>query len=53
MEERIATIDAARDTLRSRRGDLDGETLTTLIRELDLEEEQVRLALGDSKQTSL
>ena len=53
MEERIATIDAARDALRRRRDGLDGETLTTLIRELDLEEEQARLALGDSKQTTV
>ncbi|KQM18234.1 hypothetical protein ASE49_08365 [Novosphingobium sp. Leaf2] len=51
VDERLAALDAARTKLREHRGELDGETLATLIRELDLEEEQVRLAMGDSVQT--
>ncbi|MES2340000.1 MAG: sodium:proton antiporter [Pseudomonadota bacterium] len=50
MRERLATLDDARVRLRKHREALDGETLATLIRELDLEEEQVRLALGDTEQ---
>ncbi|MCP3734024.1 cation:proton antiporter [Sphingomonas sp. RP10(2022)] len=48
MEDRLAALDDARVRLREHRDELDGETLATLIRELDLEEEQVRLAMGDS-----
>lgn len=48
MSERLEALDRARTTLRENRGELDGETLATLIRELDLEEEQVKLALGAS-----
>lgn len=52
MKERLAAINEARTKLRSHRDQLDGETLSTLIRELDLEEEQVMLALGETEQAA-
>lgn len=45
LEERLRALERARAELRENRGQLDGESLATLIRELDLEEEQVKLAL--------
>lgn len=46
LDSRLAAITAARDKLVERRGELDGETLATLVKELDLEEERIRVALG-------
>lgn len=45
LNEKLAAIQRARQELQARRGELDGETLMTLTQELDLEEEQIRLAL--------
>ncbi len=45
LTDKLAAIRAARLELRARRDELDGETLMTLTRALDLEEEQIRLAL--------
>ena len=42
---RLEALAAARQKLLEKRVELDGETLATLVQELDLEEEQVRVAL--------
>jgi NhaP-type Na+/H+ or K+/H+ antiporter len=47
LNTRLETLDAARTKLKESRDEIDGESLMTLIRELDLEEEQVRLALSE------
>lgn len=44
LELRLAALDAARSKLIDKRDELDGETLATLVQELDLEEEQIRVA---------
>lgn len=48
MTDRLAALDAARTELKEHRDGLDGETLASLVRELDLEEEQVKLALAQA-----
>ena len=45
LNAKLATIQAAREDLRERRDEIDGETLQTLTQELDLEERQIRHAL--------
>jgi len=49
LELRTAALDAARAKLMEQRDKLDGETLATLVQELDLEEEQIRVAMGSNK----
>lgn len=51
LELRTAALEAARAKLLEQRDKLDGETLATLVQELDLEEEQIRVATGSNKQT--
>jgi CPA1 family monovalent cation:H+ antiporter len=51
LELRTAALEAARAKLIEQRDKLDGETLATLVQELDLEEEQIRVAMGSTKQT--
>jgi CPA1 family monovalent cation:H+ antiporter len=46
LKLRTAALEAARAKLVERRDELDGETLATLVQELDLEEEQIRVATG-------
>ncbi len=45
LKLRLEALGAARQKLLEKRNELDGETLATLVQELDLEEEQVRVAL--------
>jgi CPA1 family monovalent cation:H+ antiporter len=45
---RLSAIDAARSKLRERTDEIDAETHQALVHELDLEEQQVRKALGDT-----
>lgn len=46
LEVRLSAIKAARNKIGERRDELDGETFATLVQELDLEEEQIRVALS-------
>ncbi|MBB4155323.1 CPA1 family monovalent cation:H+ antiporter [Sphingomonas jinjuensis] len=48
LRRKLEGIQSARLQLKERRDQLDGETLATLTRELDLEEEQILLAIGDT-----
>ncbi|MBL6459386.1 Na+/H+ antiporter [Belnapia sp. T6] len=48
---RLSALGAARAKLAELRDELDGETLATLVEELDLEEEQVRVALRAAEPT--
>ncbi len=45
LQLRLEALQAARAKLVEQRDQLDGDTLATLVQELDLEEEQVRLAI--------
>lgn len=47
---RLEALAAARAKLLEKRDELDGQTLATLVQELDLEEEQIRVALGAHEQ---
>lgn len=49
LQLRLAALDAARAKLTEQRDALDGETLATLVQELDLEEEQIRVAIGGTQ----
>ncbi|WP_188657348.1 cation:proton antiporter [Sphingomonas metalli] len=46
LDAKLRAIHQAREGLKAQRSDLDGETLATLTQELDLEEEQIRLAMS-------
>jgi len=46
LQLRLAALNAARAKLVEQRDQLDGETLATLVRELDMDEEQIRVATG-------
>lgn len=48
LQLRLVALEAARSKLLERRDELDGDTLSTLVQELDLEEEQVRVAMEAS-----
>ncbi|MEG3126178.1 cation:proton antiporter [Sphingomonas sp. GB1N7] len=50
MSRKLENIQAARLELKARRDAIDGETLMTLTRELDLEEEQIRLAIDGTSE---
>lgn len=50
---RLGAIEAARIRLLERRDDLDGDTLATLVQELDLEEAQIRVALEGASAQAL
>ena len=43
---RLTAIRASREKLAEHRDELDGETFATLIQELDLEEQQIRVVLS-------
>jgi hypothetical protein len=45
LQLRLSALAAARAKLVERRDELDGETLATLVQGLDLEEEQIRVAM--------
>ena len=46
LQLRLSALAAARTKLVERRDELDGETLGTLVQELDLEEEQIRVTMN-------
>lgn len=48
LRRKLATIAATRGELHDMRDDIDAETLATLTRQLDLEEEQIRLAIDEA-----
>ncbi|WP_162233329.1 Na+/H+ antiporter [Sphingomonas sp. Leaf33] len=48
LRQKLATIEAARGELHEMRDDIDAETLATLTQQLDLEEEQIRLAIDEA-----
>lgn len=48
LRQKLATIEAARGELHGLRDDIDAETLATLTQQLDLEEEQIRLAIDEA-----
>jgi CPA1 family monovalent cation:H+ antiporter len=49
LQLRLSALTAARAKLTEMRDQLDGDTLATLVQELDLEEEQIRVALRSAK----
>ena len=49
MQLKLEALEAARAKLLEHRDDLDGETLSALIQELDLEEEQIRVAVESTQ----
>ncbi len=51
LQLKLAALEAARAKLVEQRDELDGETLSALVQELDLEEEQIRVAV-DATQAS-
>ncbi|MBW3618243.1 MAG: hypothetical protein KY446_10970 [Proteobacteria bacterium] len=51
LQLKLAALEAARAKLVEQRDELDGETLAALVQELDLEEEQIRVAV-DATQSS-
>jgi CPA1 family monovalent cation:H+ antiporter len=46
LQLKLTALEAARTKLVEMRDNLDGETLSTLVQELDLEEEQIRVAMN-------
>ena len=46
LDLRLTAIRASREKLSERRDELDGETFATLVQELDLEEQQIRVVLS-------
>jgi len=51
LQLRLSALSAARAKLTEMRDDLDGDTPATLIQELDLEEEQIRVAVRSAEPT--
>jgi CPA1 family monovalent cation:H+ antiporter len=49
LQLRLSALAAARTKLVERRDELDGETLGTLVQELDLEEEQIRVTMDTGR----
>ncbi len=51
LQLRLSALGAARAKLAELRDDIDGDTLSTLVQELDLEEEQIRVAIRSAEPT--
>jgi Na+/H+ antiporter len=49
LQLRLSALAAARDRLKEMRDQLDGDTLSALVQELDLEEEQIRVAIRSAE----